>query len=172
MIHTDLRAVLTHLKSLNALTPELVALPDGSNVLLDNEGCWRLWSFIPGRTIHTIENQEQAYGAGKILGTFHAQLSTLQHQFVAPRRDIHNTPQRMMELKAALNRATNHPLFAEASAVGAQILAGWEEWNGALSNPVRICHGDPKISNIRFGLDRFDQGCMIDLDTIGPSPCS
>ena len=68
MIHIDLRAVLSHLKTINALTPELVALPNGSNVLLDSEGCWRLWSFIPGRTIHTIENQEQAYELAKSSG--------------------------------------------------------------------------------------------------------
>ena len=172
LIHQDLQVVLKHLTQKGCITPNLIPTKDGSPCWVEENGCWRIWSFIEGSTIHKIDSSSIATQAGALVGTFHRALSDLEHTFIAPQRDIHNTPERMNELKAALDRANGHPLEKEATELGEKILQSWKLWDGTMDQPKRICHGDLKISNLRFNSDQTKGVCLIDLDTIGPNPLS
>ncbi len=56
------------------------------------------------------------------------------------------------------------------AAMGQQILAAWDQWDGDLELPERACHGDLKVSNIRMDTEGRYARCLIDLDTLGMMP--
>ncbi len=86
----------------------------------------------------------------------------------APQRHIHDTPARMAELRAALEGCDGHFFEGPARELGAEILAGFASWDGELDQPERICHGDLKISNLRFDEDGVEGVCLLDFDTLAP----
>ncbi len=166
-IHLDLHLILKHLSQQGVTTPTLQLLPNGDTYLPDERGCWRIWTFIEGTTLHNIPHTSIAKAAGEIVGQFHRGLSALDHKFVSNRRDIHNTPQRMNDLRSALEIADGHPLEVPCRKLGEAILNTWSQWEGTMDLPRRLTHGDLKISNILFN-KKHDQGvALIDLDTIG-----
>lgn len=169
LIHHDLQIILSHLSDKGYITPRLLPTAAGSPCWEEEDGCWRIWSFIEGSTIHKIHSSHTAAIAGQLVGQFHAGLRDLEHQFIAPQRDIHNTPNRMRDLKMALEKSAGHHLEKEAVLLGKKILSDWKSWDGTLDLPTRICHGDLKISNLRFNSDQSDGICLIDLDTVGPN---
>jgi len=171
-IHEDLTIILHHIREKGLPIPTLHPTSKGRPCLLDEKGCWRLWSYIPGTTHHRIYNADMAWEAGRCVGQFHTAVADLNHHFLAPTRDIHHTPARMDNLKVSLGEAQGHPLEKEACTLGEEILAAWERWEGELHQRQRICHGDLKISNLRFSLDGKKSICLLDLDTIGPQSIS
>lgn len=170
-VNRDIAAITGHLAGRGMPTP--VLLPgDGGRLWLEDPdgGCWRMLTFIPGRTISRITDPATAAAAGRLVGRFHAALSDCEHTFIAPSRDIHNTPLRMAALQEALADHPEHALRGEVNPLAEAILTGWSDWvarwgaPGAL--PKRVCHGDLKVSNIRFAAGSLDGLCMVDLDTL------
>lgn len=131
-------------------------------------GCWRALSFVPGATLHRLATPALAAEAGALVGRVHAALDGWSPVRHAPVRRIHDTPARMADLQAALDRADGHPLEGPARALGGAILSAWEAWDGPGQVPERICHGDLKVSNLRFDPTGTRAVCLIDLDTVGP----
>ena len=167
-IHHDIEAVVGRLSSAGFVTPRLLPTRKGELFQLDpNGGTWRLLSYLPGRTVHRLDDIEQAREAGTLVGKFHAALDGWSHAFRAPRRNIHDTPARMAELRSALEGASEHPLGAESRDLGEEILALWDTWGGSLEQKERVCHGDLKISNLRFDTEGRATA-LLDLDTLGP----
>jgi len=171
-IHDDIWAIAQHIKSKGIVFPDLIPLKNGDLCLPEKQGTWRLLEFIPGRTIHKVSTSEIAGAAGALVGKFHASLLDFEHHWIAPRRDIHNTPERMKDLEDALKNATGHPLEKEATLLGVSILKAWDNWDGSMEQPLRVCHGDLKISNLRFDSFKDVGVCLIDLDTLGPQTLS
>jgi hypothetical protein len=169
IIHQDIDAITRHLVAADILTPRLLPTREGDLYLGDHTGCWRLLSYLPGHTLHCLDDTEYAAEAGALVGRFHAALAEWSYTFRAPQRNIHHTPSRMADLRSALNSATAHPLAEASLAVGHEILNRWGEWQGELEQPDRICHGDLKISNLRFD-DTGKATALLDLDTLGPMP--
>ena len=170
-IHRDIAAITGHLAGRGMPTPCLLPGADGRLWLDDpGGGCWRMQTFIPGRTISRILDPATAAAAGRLVGRFHAALSDCEHRFIAPPRDIHNTPVRITALQTALSDHQNHRLIAEVAPLAQAILSGWSDWVSRWgepgSLPLHVCHGDLKISNIRFAADSLDGLCMVDLDTL------
>ncbi len=170
-VNRDIAAITGHLAGRGMPTPCLLPGTDGRLWLPDPDGgCWRMLTFIPGRTISRITDPATAAAAGRLVGRFHAALSDCDHAFIAPSRDIHNTPARMADLEAALAAHPTHRLRAEVEPLAEAIVSGWADWvarwgePGAL--PRRVCHGDLKVSNIRFAADSLEGLCMVDLDTL------
>jgi len=166
-IHLDVAAVTERLEARGVPAPSLLPTRRGDLWLADDPGCWRLSTYLPGRTLHRLEGPAHAAEAGAFVGRFHAALSGWNYEFQAPRREIHDTPARMAELETALTEETDHPLATAAGAVGAEILDRWQSWDGELDLPRRPCHGDLKVSNLRFDDESRAVG-VLDLDTVGP----
>ncbi len=167
-VDLDIQAVSRWLVSQGLTSPSLRPLPDGSLSLPDDEGHWRLMDYVPGRTLTRLQTPHQAAAAGALLGRFHAAMAPWPGRFAKPPRRIHDTPARIAELARALDDAPGHPLATSVLAVGDAILEAWQRWDGDLDLPERPCHGDPKISNLRFATDRDEGICLLDLDTLGP----
>jgi hypothetical protein len=166
-IHLDIEAITAHLSNSGLLTPRLVPTKDGALCVPAEKGTWRLLTYIPGTTIHTISNPQQAAAAGNLVGQFHQATASLNHTFHFSRPGAHDTVLHMATLREALDQADGHPLVGPAHTLGEQILSAWNSWEGSLDLPQHICHGDLKISNIRFDDDRCSALCLLDLDTLG-----
>lgn len=168
-VNHDIDAVTSHLASQGLITPRVLRTQDGELWVDDpGGGCWRVLSWVPGRTVHRVDSAALAYAAGSTLGRFHNALHSWDPVRVAPVRQIHDTQARMDELESALRSSHDHPLFASVEPVAAEVLERWSTWAGSTTLPQRTCHGDPKISNIRFSTGDDTGICMIDLDTVGP----
>lgn len=173
LVNRDIDAITQHLGDRGLPTPRVLPTAGGALWVDDPErGCWRALSYVPGRTLHRLSSPVQARAAGALTGRFHRALEDYTAPRHAPVRRIHLTPARMEELEAALAGAGEHPLAAEAGALGARILADWARWEGELDLPERICHGDLKIANFRFHAERDEAVALIDLDTVGPMDLS
>ena len=166
-IHLDIEAITAHLAAAGLLTPRLVPTTDGALCVPAENGTWRLLTYIPGTTIHAISSPKQAATAGSLVGQFHQATASLNHDFHFSRPGAHDTVLHMNTLREALNHADDHPLAGPARSLGQEILSAWESWEGTLDLPLHICHGDLKISNIRFADDRSSALCLLDLDTLG-----
>lgn len=176
-IHHDMAALAAHLsagqKDAGEERPVRVprVLPTaGGELWVDDPGggAWRLLSWLPGETVHRVESAERARAAGDLVGRFHAAVGEWRHDFAAPPRHIHDSEARMDDLRRALDGSRGHPLGSPARELGERILAAWERWRSRfrLDLPERPCHGDLKISNLRFrGGEAF---ALLDLDTLGP----
>ena len=172
-VQRDIQQVTGRLIECGLTSPVLVPTVSGRlwiphAELGDGEGNWRMLSFVPGTTIHRVENLEQAHAGAELVGRFHAALDGWNAPRHAPVRRIHDTPARMEELRVALDACAEHPLFAEVSLVARDILSAWGDAPMVLGLPERTCHGDLKISNLRFDSERRQAICLLDLDTIGP----
>jgi len=177
LVNEDIAAVTAHLSQKGLTTPRLIRSAAGNLSEIDPErGHWRMMTFIEGRTLHRAPTDAISAAAGHTLGRFHTALLDCEHTFLAPSRDIHNTAARMAELEDSMRANPQHPLFPEASALGEALLKRWARWKRDWGNPQqlpqRICHGDPKLSNIRFDATRDKGVCLIDLDTVGAGTLS
>ncbi len=168
LIHHDIAALLARLADHGLEAPRLLPTDAGALWAEAERGAWRLWSFVPGSTLHTVGSAAVAAEAGALVGRFHRAMDGWRPARHAPLRQIHDTPLRMQELAEALASRPDHPLAAEAGALGAQLLADWAAWAGALEEPEVVGHGDLKISNLRFDEAGEAARCLLDLDTIGP----
>ena len=92
-------------------------------------------------------------------------MSDLDHDFKAPPRGGHNTPEKMTNLQVVIQNGKGHDLYDEVAQLGESILKNWSNWNGILEETQRICHGDLKISNLYFD-DHGEVCALLDLDTV------
>lgn len=173
LVNNDIQSIAREATKRGLLFPQVIPTKSSESYLLDPEdgGAWRMISFVEGKTLHTINNPEISQEAGRLVGQFHAAFWDYKHHWVSPRRYIHNTPERMNDLQAALEKSDGHHLEVPARELGKNILNAWENWTGTMELPTRLCHGDLKISNLRF--DGQNKGlCLLDLDTLGEADFS
>lgn len=171
-VQLDIHALTERLAAAGLETPHLIPTRTGALQLEESSGFWRAMTFIPGSTFHRLTSPDQAVAAGELLGRFHRALLDWKPQLQAPSRRIHDTVGHMRTLESALDACDGHALEAPARRLGRQILDAWRAWDGELEQPERMCHGDPKISNLRFDETGRRGVCMVDLDTIGPQTLS
>ena len=148
----------------------------GRDYVVDEQGgCWRGLAFIDGATAYEkVAGPEQAQEAGRALGLFHRLLDDLPPELLHDALPgFHSTPAYLRNYDAVMDVAE-----AQGSATGrfcrefivrhrhrATVLE-----DAASSNilPMRIMHGDPKISNILFDDLTGRAISLIDLDTVKP----
>lgn len=160
-VHEDIEAITTHLAARGLVTPRLVRTDTGALWAPDESGgVWRVLSYVPGRSFDRVESPVVAAEAGRLVGRFHRALDDLDWDYRHVRPGAHDTARHMALLQAAAEGAD-----PECRALAEAILAAWGSWSGRLDLPGRHCHGDLKISNLRFD----EQGhalCLLDLDTL------
>lgn len=167
-IHLNIEVVTRHLERAGFVTPLLLPTAAGDLWADDEFGCWRLMTYVEGRTLHRLRDAAQASVAGGLVARFHAALSDWDQPFHTAPRAIHDTPARIAEMVAALEGCDGHALEAEARDLGRGVLEIWESWDGDLDLPKHMCHGDLKVSNLRFDSSGNRALCLIDFDTLEP----
>jgi len=142
---------------------------NGKPYLQKNGEYWRIMTFIPNsRTYDTTTNSKIAFEGGRIIGTFHSLLNSVditQIKDTLPR--FHDLGFRIQEFKEALN-ITSYQKRQMAKTAIDKAHHFLEELQ-VLENeklPLRICHNDTKLNNILFSERTQKALCLIDLDTL------
>jgi Ser/Thr protein kinase RdoA (MazF antagonist) len=173
-IHHNILAVTEHLERAGVGTPKLLPTRAGDLWLEFEGGVWRLQTAIAGVSFDALEDPEQARAAGEFVGRWHAALEDLDHEFVALRRGVHDTPRHLATLREALEHGADHRLHAEVEPLARALLDAAEGLEPLPECPARVAHGDLKINNLMFaGADargRLQPRALIDLDTVAPMP--
>ncbi len=165
-IHHNIVAVTEHLARKGLSTPRLVPTRDGAPWAEHEGRVWRLQSAIEGESFDVLTDAEQACAAGEFVGRWHAALDDLDHEFVALREGVHDTPRHIENLRAAVETCGDHRLYAEVAPLATTLLATAEALEPIPATPERIAHGDLKISNLMFAGPR--PVALVDLDTVAP----
>jgi Ser/Thr protein kinase RdoA (MazF antagonist) len=168
-VHEDIEAVTAHLAGKGLVTPRLVRTDSGALCVDGADGVFRAMNFIPGRTFHRVESPALAVAAGALVARFHAAVDDLVWDYRHVRPAAHDTPLHMSRLEAALSTPATTPEGESARAVAEGILEAWRTFPLA-TLPARHCHGDLKISNLRFDATGNEGVCLLDLDTLSALP--
>ncbi len=169
-VNIDIDAVTARLADRGLLTPRVLRTAAGELWHVDADGrAWRALSWVPGRTIHTVESPAIAREAGAMVARWHAALEDFDYTFVFSRPGAHDTERHMAALRAAVDAHPGHRLADTVRRLADAILADWARWDGDLDGPATMTHGDLKISNLRFD-DAGRALCLLDLDTMGRLP--
>jgi Ser/Thr protein kinase RdoA (MazF antagonist) len=167
-IHHNIHAVTEHLAARGLVTPRLLPARDGAPFAdLGEDGIWRLYTFVPGRTHEALPSPAAAREAGLLLGRFHAALDDLDHTFVGMRLGVHDTAAHLDTLRAAVRHHRDHRLHAAVAPLADSMLQAAATLPALPALAPRVCHGDPKIANVVFAEDGAAV-CLVDLDTVGP----
>jgi Ser/Thr protein kinase RdoA (MazF antagonist) len=167
-VNEDIEAVTAHLEARGLLTPRLLRTRAGRLCLPAEGGSWRVMTFIPGRVLDAVEVAAEAAGAGYLLARFHRALDDLDYRFRHRRPPVHEPARHLAALAEALATHSAHRLHAPARILADEIFAAARALPPLPETPLRVVHGDPKISNLVFAKDGPEALCLLDLDTLGP----
>ena len=174
-IHHNIVAVTEHLAGKGLTTPRLIPTRDGAAWAThpsdSSEGggeVWRLQTAVPGVSVDALTAAAQAEAAGRFVGRWHAALDDLEHEFVARRAGVHDTPRHLATLRDAADEASTgaHPLAGECLPLATALLDAAAALDPLPAQAERVAHGDLKISNLMFA--DAAPVALVDLDTVAP----
>jgi Ser/Thr protein kinase RdoA (MazF antagonist) len=161
-IVADYRAVTEHLATHGVPAPRLVLTRGGDPVAQSEDRWWRLSTYVPGETRDRVSSAEEAEEGARALGRFHRVMADIGHVF-GSQHPLHDTVGHLERLRAAAGDPAHAPW---RGAIDDEIATVLERLGGMLlpaGLPLRVVHGDPKISNVLFRDGRAIG--LIDLDT-------
>lgn len=163
----DISAVTEHLREKGLGTLRVIKTTTGALCVEDTDGTWwRLYTYVPGRTVAHSKDTELINNAASFVGLFHSALADFTHTFTFSLPHFHDTPYVMERMKAVMETAPSEKqgTLTEDSQF---ILNEYAALKNKLDHlPRRIIHGDLKISNVRFAETGSAVNALIDLDTI------
>ncbi len=171
-VNLDIDAVTSWIAARGLVTPRPVPTVEGKLWHKDQGGfTWRLLTYIEGETLLRADSSVRCREAGRLLGSFHRAAWDCPHKFLFARLGVHDTKRHLHTLEQALKEHSGHRLIGEVRPLAGRIIraaAGLDlELAGRL--PVRLAHGDPKISNVVF-TPAGEALALIDLDTLCRMP--
>lgn len=146
----------------------------GTQMVRCNEGCFRLFPFIPGSVTLTVVNSpEQAYEAARQFGLFTACLRDFDISGLETTlADFHNLELRYHQFQESLVQGIQERITANQDDINfllahEYIVAQYAAICKDKAFTLRVTHHDTKISNVLF--NNSGKGyCVIDLDTVMP----
>ena len=147
---------------------------DRKTYLMDDNGFWRLFNYIPSNTYNTTDKLDIIRNAGEAFGEFQMLLSDFDASSLFETiPNFHNTPKRYEQLIADAQVDPKGRL-AEVRAEYDWLLSVQEQ-ACRLTNlhtqgliPLRVTHNDTKINNVLFDRETDAALVVIDLDTVMP----
>ena len=166
-IHRDIEAITAHVAGKGLLPPRLLRTQEGALCHVDADKTpWRAMNWIPGQSPLRMEGMAMAEQAGRLTARWHLALDDLEHEFSFVRPEAHDTPLFMQLLEGALRAHSDHRLRDPVALLAEEVMEAWSAWQGDLEGVRRICHGDLKISNLRFSAGG-EALTLLDFDTVG-----
>ncbi|MFO0577789.1 MAG: phosphotransferase [Polyangia bacterium] len=177
LVHEDIDAVTRHLERKGLLTPRLVPTAAGRLYVEHDGGVWRLLTYVPGQCF-AVMTKERAEPAGELVGRFHAAVQDCEHGFRFSRPGAHDLGRHLLTLAAAVDKVRGagpaEPALLEPEReaflrLADEVARRAAELPSEVPGPLRLCHGDLKLNNLRF--DDAGRGvCLLDLDTLARLP--
>lgn len=156
---------------------------NGPYIYIDNtmdHKHWRMYHYIEADVYPCIINPHHAYKLGEAIASFSKALDGFDtHLLKETIPDFHNTPKRFEALAVSglLDSVNDKNRMADAKEE-IRFIVERKKNLGILTEalekgevPYRVCHNDPKLSNVLFDKKSNAPICMIDLDTIMPGSC-
>ncbi|NQV89895.1 phosphotransferase [Candidatus Uhrbacteria bacterium] len=148
-------------------TPQAVLSKKGDVVVKVGNDAWRMQTKLKGKTVHVLKDLKMARACGEIYAQFHKVMDGFPYKFTST-KILHETE----KVYATFLNAVKKGMPEEVAQVQEEIdflttmlptyfLPG--------DVPMRVIHGDPKISNILFDLNGQAKA-IIDLDTCNRRP--
>ncbi|MBB1126719.1 phosphotransferase enzyme family protein [Thiospirillum jenense] len=156
--------------------PQLFPAASGELAFVDHDGgTWRVLELIANsQTLMTINQPNQAREVGRTLAEFHTFVAQLPRQhFKLTLPTLHDSAQYLAQLQqrlAPLHTIQDTAIIDAISFINQRtgLIQRFDTVQAAELLPLRITHGDPKLTNILFDLSGQSALCLIDLDTIQP----
>lgn len=148
----------------------LVPTQGGAQHLAAAGTLWRMWPYLPGRSLAQAHDPVQAEAAGRAFGRFARQVADMpadDWQPSLPR--FHDLDWRLVQLEAAKGQAGKARLELARAAlaeVHAQAASRHDlrPWLPRL--PHRLAHCDAKLANVRLHAQRDEAVSVLDFDTV------
>jgi len=169
-VNANLLQVTAHLRRAGLMTPELIRTRAGALSVAMPDGLWRLLSFVDGQALDALAHAQQARAAGDLLGRFHAALGDFDAELACDRPPVHDLDRHLIHLAAVRDRQAAHPHAARVDDLAARLATLLPRVSPFCRSPLRLTHGDPKISNVLFDAAGMHALCLIDLDTLAYMP--
>ncbi|MEX2482853.1 MAG: phosphotransferase [Gammaproteobacteria bacterium] len=169
-VNANLAAVTAHLERAGLYTPLLVRTRTGALSVAQPDGLWRLLSFVEGRALDALESPQQAYAAGAQIGRFHTALGDFTEPLASDRPPVHDLARHLHHLGEVRRQYDSHPDRAAVDSLTHTLHEILPAVTTFCREPLRLVHGDPKISNLLFDASGSQAVCLIDLDTIAYMP--
>ncbi len=174
-IGDDFLAVTRYLESQKFPTPGAVLSKKGKMLVSDGKDVWRMQTKLPGKTIHVLKDAKMARACGEIYAKFHSVMDGFPYRFKST-KILHETE----KVYVAFLKATKKAAGTEAQEAVEFVRRELPKYFLPSTLPMRVIHGDPKISNILFGPPLARGGArgggslvakaIIDLDTCNRRP--
>ncbi|MGH8596668.1 MAG: phosphotransferase enzyme family protein [Gammaproteobacteria bacterium] len=168
-VNLNLERVTRHLAARGMPTPRLMATCSGNYWVEDANATWRVLSFVAGESFARVPDLEHAHSAGRLLGAFHAALRDFDGQLPFVRAPVHAPRRHVAALAEALATGRQHRLQPAVTAIANEVSSAIAVLPAIAETPLRLVHGDPKLSNLLFGAGATPI-CMVDFDTVGYAP--
>ena len=180
-IGKDFLAVTKFLKSQGFTTPQAVLSRQGKVLVRDGKDIWRMQTKISGRTIHVLHDLKMARECGEIYARFHRVMDGFSYTFKST-KILHETENVYEAFEKAVKKGGKVERWegGEVEEMVEFIRRNLPKYFLPATLPVRVIHGDPKISNILFGPPPARGGArgggsliaksIIDLDTCNRRP--
>ncbi|MBK7154725.1 MAG: phosphotransferase [Sandaracinaceae bacterium] len=165
-VNDDIEAITARVAQYGVLTPRLVHTVSGERCAQQPDGVYRLLTFIDGEVVSTLSDPARAASVARLVARFHAALEGFEHRFAFTRPGPHDTPRHLAFLKTTLAEHAAHPRFADVQPVAQAILSHGAALPVLGALPVRIIHGDLKVTNVMFVHGSHEALALLDLDTM------
>ena len=167
-IAADFLAVTTFLHEKNFLAPQCVLSKTGDVLFDDGKFVWRAQTFIAGNTVHLLKNAGMAKEAGMMYARFHQTTSMTPYEFQS-KKVLHDTEKIFETFRETVERYRDTELIESVVDDVTFLLREMPKYFLPKDLPLRVIHGDPKISNILFSRDSHATA-IVDLDTCNRRP--
>ncbi len=169
-INLDIDAVTRHLEQEGLAPPRLLKNRAGMVYHQEEGRTWRLFTYIAGRVYQRLDEPDPAAAAGDMLGRLHTALGRFTGELQVDRPLPHDTARHARRLASVLESCRDHPRYAQIAPLGETLRRRLAQLPKLPPLPLRLVHGDPKISNFIFTEDGGQVRCMVDFDTLGKAP--
>ncbi len=163
----DVFFITEYLTSKNIKTKRVIKTLEGDIYLTDGASWWRMTTYLSGVSFLELSKKEQSKSAGEMVGRFHNALADCDYEFKFKLPHYHtDTPFYMGRLKEVLSEYKDIEKYILLKDTGEEILSLYEKLPKISNLPIRIVHGDLKISNVLFDASSREAISLLDLDTL------
>lgn len=148
-------------------TPQAILSKKGDVVVKIGKESWRMQTKLTGKTIHVLKDLKMARQCGEIYARFHQVMNRFPYKFTST-KILHETEKVYESFLKSVKKANSADVAVVQEEIDFITLMLPKHFLPT-NVPMRVIHGDPKISNILFNA-KGEAKAIIDLDTCNRRP--